>query len=79
MHWAWPYNISSDDLYEVLNNSSNEKDFDKIIAKHFTDKLIKEIYEQLSLNVAKHHRVMLKQAYSAFLRKEYAIANNALA
>lgn len=78
VHWAWPYEITAEELKSLLENTNSEKDFDRVMISFFAKEKVEKMVQEISCALPNHHRMMLKQVKNAFDRKDYAIANNAL-
>ena len=78
MHWAWPYEIKTEELKSLLENAHNEKEFDTLMKFFFKEEKIDKMVQEMLTLLPDRHKMMLKQAKNAFDRGDYAIANNAL-
>lgn len=78
VHWAWPYEIEAETLFDILQNVNSEKDFDDAMLKLFTDDKIVNMLGEAKNGVARHHRVLLSQVERGIKGKNYALVNNAL-
>ena len=78
VHWAWPYKMSADILFEIIKFADDEKKFDKEMLNWFDVETVSMLVWETYLLLKKHHRIMLEQAYNSYLRGDYAITNNAL-
>lgn len=74
--WILPYNMTTEELYEVLNSITTEKEFDKYINKYFSiskvNNLVRDITEMLKND---SERKMLSQIVLAYKNKSYALAS----
>jgi len=78
LHWAWPYNMTSKVMFDILSNVDNEKDFDKVMLKWFSKNKMEQMFYDIEAFIENKHKTIFKQAYKAFLNQSYAITNNAL-
>lgn len=78
LHWAWPYNMASKEMFDILSNVDKEKDFDEVMLKWFSKNKMEEMFYEIEVFIENKHKTILRQAYKAFLNHSYAIANNAL-
>lgn len=78
MHWAWPYNIETEELFDILQRVNNEKEFDSMMLKVFDDGKVNEMILEAKKDVAHHHKILLDQIKNGIGNKNYALVNNAL-
>lgn len=78
MHWAWPYGVETAEVYNILKEVNNEKDFDSIMLNIFDENKICDMLELSRKNVAKHHKVLIEQVEIGIKNKQYALVNNAI-
>ena len=43
LHWAWPYNMTSKEMFDILSNVDKEKDFDEVMLKWFSKNKMEEM------------------------------------
>ncbi len=77
-HWAWPFNISTNELKILVEQANNEKEFDSIISSFFSENIIQEMLLYIRNNIPRKHKVMFKQIVEAYNNKHYALINNAV-
>lgn len=74
--WIMPYKITTEELHEILQNVSTEKEFDQYINKYFNkakvELLIKDIIIMLPNN---NQRKIFDQIVTAYKSKSYALAS----
>ena len=74
--WIMPYKITTEELHEILQNVTMEKEFDQYINKYFdkakVESLIKDIRSMLSNN---NQRKVFDQIVTAYKSKSYALAS----
>lgn len=74
--WIMPYEITTEELHEILKNVTTEKEFDQYINKYFNknkvDMLIKDIRNMLS---NKNQRKVFDQIIKAYRSRSYALAS----
>lgn len=78
LHWAWPYDMSTKEMSDILLEYDTEKEFDIAISNWFTQEKIEEMFYETCYMIKYPHKTIFNQAYRAFLNQDYAIANNAL-
>lgn len=78
VHWAWPYMMSAETLFEIIKFADTEKKFDNEMLNWFDAETVSMLVRKTYSLLKKHHRTMLEQAYNSYLRGDYAITNNAL-
>jgi len=75
--WIMPYQITTDELHEILQNAKTEKEFDHYINRYFNkakvNSLISDIKEMLSNN--NQRKVFNQIITTAFVDKSYALAS----
>lgn len=77
-HWAWPFNISAEELKILVEQANNEKEFDSIIMSFFSKDRIQEMFSFISNNMPRKHKVVFNQIVEAYRNKHYVLINNAL-
>lgn len=77
-HWAWPYEITTSEIKNLIESVSDEKKFDDYMLKFFSEKKVNDMMDKIEKNIPAHHRILFRQIENAYRNKNYAIANNAL-
>lgn len=77
-HWAWPYQISAEEIKSLIESAQCEKDFDEFMIHFFDDAKINKIFQEFVDKLPSRHKMMIKQIKHAIERNDFAIANNAL-
>lgn len=77
-HWAWPFEISADELKMLIEQANNEKEFDRIILSFFSKDRVQKMLSYIYDNLPRKHKVIFKQIEEAYGNKHYAIVNNAV-
>ena len=77
-HWAWPYEISTDELKSLIETVNTEKEFDQYMVKFFSQEKLTLLTKELDEKLPSHHKILFRQVINAYNNRDYAIANNAL-
>ena len=75
--WAWPYEIIPAELKKLLEQSRDEKDFDRIMLSFFSKRRMKDMFAYIIDNIPKKHKKIFVQIERAYYQGLYALINNA--
>ena len=73
--WAFPFDIKSEELKNILEKVNSEEEFDKYMIKYFDDSKIAELKDNIVLMLPYKHKVTFKQIMESFFNKNYALCN----
>ena len=76
--WVYPYDMKPEQLHQILETVTSEKEFDKYMSHYFSKKKIKELLSIIKNKISKKHKRMIGQIEKAYDMKLYALANNNL-
>lgn len=77
-HWAWPYGITPEEMKKLLEEATNEQEFDGLMMSFFSKERINEMCEQILNQLPRKHRSLFSQIVVAYNQRYYALINNAL-
>lgn len=77
-HWAWPYGITSEEMKELLENATDEQEFDKLMMSFFSKKRVNQMCEYALSHLTRKHKKMFLQIMEAYNQRQYALINNAI-
>lgn len=74
--WIMPYKITTEELHEILQNVSTEKEFDQYINKYFNKAKVKLLIKDISIMLPNNNqRKIFDQIVTAYKSKSYALAS----
>ena len=74
--WILPYNMSIENLKDLLENINSEKELDRKLLKYFDNKKVEELCFDISNMLSNNmQRSLFKQIINAYKNKNYALAN----
>lgn len=74
--WILPYNMSIENLKDLLENINSEKELDRKLLKYFDNKKVEELCFDISNMLSNNmQRSLFKQIINAYKNKDYALAN----
>lgn len=76
-HWAWPYEITPAELKRFLEQSRDEKDFDRKMLLFFSKKHMNDMFSYIIGEIPKKHEKIFAQIERAYYHGLYALINNA--
>ena len=77
-HWSFPYYVTIEELYSLLESINNEKEFDDRMLCIFNNDKLFEMIDIIIKTIPKHHVTMLKQIKIGISTNSYLLVNNAL-
>lgn len=77
-HWAWPYDITPEEMKELLENATDEQEFDKLMIFFFPKKRVNQMCEHTLSLLSRKHKKIFSQIMEAYNHKQYALINNAI-
>lgn len=77
-HWAWPYGITPEEMKELLENATDELEFDKLMMSFFTKKRVNQMCEYTLLLLSRKQKKIFSQIMDAYNQGQYALINNAI-
>lgn len=78
MGLAWPYGITSEEMKELLENATDEQEFDKLMMSFFSQKRVNQMCEYALSHLTRKHKKMFLQIMEAYNQRQYALINNAI-
>ena len=74
--WIMPYKITTEELHEILQNVSTEKEFDQYINKYFNKAKVELLIKYISIMLPNNNqRKIFDQIVTAYKSKSYALAS----
>ena len=74
--WIMPYKITTEELHEILQNVSTEKEFDQYINKYFNKAKVELLIKDISIMLPNNNqRKIFDQIVTAYKSKSYALAS----
>lgn len=74
--WIFPYEMTTEELHELLQNISEEKEFDAYMRKYFNKEKVSELTNDIrSMLAKKEQKDFFNQIIFSYNNKQYAIAN----
>ena len=74
--WIMPYQMKPEELHKILKTIDNEKEFDKVLVKHFNKKRIKNLTEEIMNKLStKQEQKLFQQVLDSYNSKNYALAS----
>ena len=77
-HWAWPYDITPDELKALLEQATNEQEFDKLMLSFFSKKRVNQMCKYTLPLLPRKHKTIYQQIIEAYNLRQYALINNAI-
>ncbi len=76
--WAFPYDISTDELKRILSNVHDEREFDVFMKTYFDNTKVNKMIEDIQYQLRGQQLTLFKQAVFAYKNKKYSLANMAI-
>jgi hypothetical protein len=76
-HWAWPFDISPEELKQLIEQANDEIEFDRLIASYFTKERLQNMFYIIENGLPRRHTVIFGQIKKAFYNRQYALMNTA--
>lgn len=76
-HWAWPFEITPEELKNLIEQVKDEREFDRLLASYFTKARLRNMFIIIESRLSRRHRVILRQIKNAFYSRQYALMNTA--
>lgn len=74
--WIMPYKITTEELHEILENVTTEKEFDKYISKYFNKEKVELLISDINGMLSNaNQRKIFNQIVIAYKNKSYALAS----
>ncbi len=77
-HWAWPYQITAEELKDLLEKATNEEQFDKLMVSFFNKQKMENILCDIECQLPRKQKTIFKQIENSYKNRDYAIINLAL-
>lgn len=73
--WIIPYGMSPEELNEILEEVSSEKEFDERVNKYFNKEKIRELFNKIEEQLKGKKLKMFKQIETAYFNRSYVLAS----
>jgi len=74
--WIMPYQITTEQLHDILNTVNTEKEFDKVLIKHFNKQRIENLMNDIKNKLSNKQEIKLfNQIKDTYYSKNYALAS----
>lgn len=74
--WIMPYQMTTEQLHDILNTVNTEKEFDKVLIKHFNKQRIENLMNDIKNKLSNKQEIKLfNQIKDTYYSKNYALAS----
>lgn len=77
-YWAMPYEITFEELFDIVRSVNSEKEFDDYMENYFTKNKMEKMFNVLLSSFSADQLLILKQSIFAYEHEQYALANMAV-
>lgn len=77
--WIMPYKMTTEELYDILQNVNTEEEFDRVLYRYFSRKKVLELMNEIYYMLPnKYQKKMFDQIVDSYNKRGYMLANAGL-